>query len=248
MRLKTLGRGFRVYLNPHDYQTMIDSADSRRAEIAMRCMGEMGLRVSETKFKMEDIRESTDPNVDIRFLTIYGKDTTGKSDEGKRRDVWVPQDLYERLLTYVETENLSDHHPILPFSKKTIQNDVKASAANAALRADNSDFEHVTCHDFRAFFATNLLLRKGVDVEVVMEIGGWVDRQSMDPYLNASFDDIIQGGLAEAGVLGDNVDHAPSEMQLVLEEIRDIKAAINEIDPSLIDSETAPDQAGLLDF
>ena len=49
----------RVYINPNDYRTMIECAESRRAEIAMRCMGEMGLRVSETNFKMEDIRESS---------------------------------------------------------------------------------------------------------------------------------------------------------------------------------------------
>jgi integrase len=238
----------RVYMNPNDYETMIESAESRRAEIAMRCMGRMGLRVSETNFKMEDIRESTDPDVDILFLTIYGKDTTGRSDDGKRRDVWVPRDLYERLRTYVETENRSDHHPILPVTKKTIQNDVNASADNAALRTGNTDFEEVTCHDFRAYFATNMLLREGVDIEVVMEIGGWADRQSMDPYLNASFDDIIQGGLAEAGVLSDDIDTELSDTQLILKEIQDIKAAFNEIDSSLIDTQTAPDQAGLLDF
>jgi hypothetical protein len=93
-----------------------------------------------------------------------------------------------------------------------------------------------------------MLLREGVDIEVVMEIGGWADRQSMDPYLNASFDDIIQGGLAEAGVLSDDIDTELSDTQLILKEIQDIKAAFNEIDSSLIDTQTAPDQAGLLDF
>jgi len=125
---------------------------------------------------------------------------------------------------------------------------VKQSAKNTALKTSNEDFNHVSCHDFRAYFATNMLLREGVDVEIVMELGGWVDRETMDPYLNASFDDIIQGGLAEAGVLGDDVDHAPSEMQLVIRQLQEIKEAINEIDASILQDDTPGDQAGLLDF
>jgi len=248
MRLKTLGNQQRVYLNPKDYQTVVDCAESRRAEVAMRSMGEMGLRVSETDYKMEDIRESTHQDVDILFLTVHGKDTSGKSEGGKRRDTWVPRDLYERLKMYQTNENLSDHHPILPFTTRTIARDVKQSAKNAALKTGNDDFNAVSCHDFRAYYATNMLLRKGVDVEIVMELGGWVDRETMDPYLNASFDDIIQGGLAEAGVLGDDVDHAPSEMQLVLNELREIKEAINEIDAGILEDDTPGNQSGLLDF
>ena len=161
MRLKTLSNQMRVYMNPNDYRTMIECAESRRAEIAMRCMGEMGLRVSETNFKMEDIRESSHQEVDIVFLTIYGKDSTGKSDDGKRRDVWMPRNLYERLQMYQKNENLSDHHPILPFSTRTISRDVKESAKNAALKTGDEDYNYISCHDFRAYFATNMLLREG---------------------------------------------------------------------------------------
>jgi integrase len=235
-------------MNPNDYRTMIECAESRRAEIAMRCMGEMGLRVSETNFKMEDIRESSHQEVDIVFLTIYGKDSTGKSDDGKRRDVWMPRNLYERLQMYQKNENLSDHHPILPFSTRTISRDVKESAKNAALKTGDEDYNYISCHDFRAYFATNMLLREGVDVEIVMELGGWVDRKTMAPYLNASFDDIIQGGLAEAGVLSDDVDIDPSEIQLILKQLEEIKEAINEIDASIFSNDVPEDQSGLLDF
>lgn len=248
MRLKTLGNQMRVYMNPNDYETMIDSAESRRAEVAMRCMGEMGLRVSETNFKMEQVRESSHQDVDILFLTVHGKDTSGENEDGKRRDVWMPRDLYERLQMYQKNENLSDHHPILPLTTRTISRDVKQSAKNAALKTGNEDFNYVSCHDFRAYFATNMLLREGVDVEIVMELGGWVDRETMDPYLNASFDDIIQGGLAEAGVLGDDVDHVPSDMQLVMSQLQEIKDAIHEIDSSILEGDTPGNQAGLLDF
>jgi len=70
----------------------------------------------------------------------------------------------------------------------------------------------------------------------------------MAPYLNASFDDIIQGGLAEAGVLSDDVDIDPSEIQLILKQLEEIKEAINEIDASIFSNDVPEDQSGLLDF
>lgn len=238
----------RCYMNPNDYATMIDSAESRRAEVAMRCMGDMGLRVSELSFKMEEIRESSHQDVDILFLTIHGKDTTGETEDGKRRDVWVPRDLYDRLQMYCKNENLSDHHPILPFTTRTISRDVKQSAHNAALKTDNGDFEHVSCHDFRAYFATNMLLREQVDVEVVMELGGWVDRETMDPYINASFDDIIQSALGESGILSEDIDTEPNEYEIVIEELRNVRAAIEEIDSGLLDNQKSGNQYGIDDF
>lgn len=249
MRLKELENQTRVYMNPDDYDIMIESADSRRAEIAMRCMGEMGLRRGEVnRIKMGQIRESTHRDVEILFIPVWGKDTTGKSENGKRRDAWLPRDLKDRLHTYVETENLSANIPILPISKKTVWNDVSASAKHAAVKTGNDDFNHISPHDFRAYFATNMLLRKGVDVEIVMELGGWSDRKSMDPYLNASFDDIIQGGLFKAGLLSDEVEVQPSEMEVVIDELRGIKSAINEIDASILNNETPSEQTGLVDF
>lgn len=236
-------------MNPQDYDTMIDSADSRRAEIAMRCMGEMGLRVSEVAdLKMDHIRESTHEEVDILFLTVHGKDTSGDSEDGKRRDVWLPRNLYERLQTYASNENRRDKHPLILKTKRTIQDDMEKSREHAVRKTGNEDFGWVSCHDFRAYFATNMLLREGVDVEVLMEIGGWKDRDSMDPYINASFDDIIQAGLVEAGVLSDDIDAKPSEMQRVLNELGEIKGAIKEIDASIISNESPPEQTGLLDY
>lgn len=249
MRLKQLKNQKRVFMNPDDYDTMLESADSRRAEIAMRCMGEMGLRSAEViKVKMEQVRESTHRDVDILFLPVWGKDTSGETENGKRRDVWLPRELHERLETYVENENISDHNPIYPHVTRTVQTDIKATREHAALKTGNDDFKYITPHDFRAYFATNMLLREGVDLEVLMEIGGWVDRKSMAPYINASFDDIIQEGLAEAGVLSSEVEMQPSEMQLVVDQLEEIKQAINQIDSSILDNSTPQEQTGILDF
>lgn len=249
MRLKTLENQMRVYMSPDDYQVMLDSAENRRAKMAMRCMGEMGLRVGELDFAWQRIRKSTNSDVEIWFLPIYGKDSKSRDTDGKRRDVWVPEDLKDTLEEYKRINNLSDDTSLFPVSTRTIQRDIENSADNAARKTGNDDFEFVTCHDFRAYFATNMALREGVDIETVMELGGWEDRNTMDPYLNASFDDIIQADLAAAGVLSADVETEPSELEVVLNELIALREAVNQIDPKVsVEGPSDDSQRGLTDF
>lgn len=249
MRLKTLENQMRVYMSPSDYETMLDCADSRRAHLAMRLMGESGLRIGEVsnEVRMDRLRESTHPDVDIWFLRLYGKDTKDRETDGKRRDVWIPQSLKEEMEEFQKSEGRSDDLPLLMKSKRTYQEDITDSAAHAARQTGNEDFGFVTCHDFRAYFATNMLIREGVDSETVMELGGWEDRKSVDPYINASFDDVIQQNLAAAGVLDQDVDTPDSELEALRKEIALLRDAVEDIDGSVsVDRED--DQVGLSDF
>jgi len=249
MRLKTLENQRRVYMNPHDYDTMLSCAPSRRARLAMRLMGECSCRVSEVAQEIyaEDLRQSTDPEVDLWFLPIHGKDTKSRNTDGKRRDVWVPQSVKDAIDEYRRVENLAADVPLFPFSKKTVQNDVKDAAANAAEKTGNDDFEYISAHDFRAYFATNMLLREGVDIEIVMELGGWENRETMDPYLNASFDDVIQHELAVAGVLEQDTDTALTEYEQLRREIERLREAVEAIDPE-VSVDRPEEQRGLTDF
>lgn len=249
MRLKTLENQMRVFMNPYDYHTMVDHAESRRAEVLMRTLGEMGLRIGETTdddFCLANVRESTNPDVDINFLPIRGKDTKDRDTEGKRRDVWVPADLLDRLETYRENEGFDRDRRIFMAQKRTLQREIEASRQNAAVATGNDDYLHVSAHDFRAYFATNLALREGVDIEIVMTLGGWVDRQSMDPYLNADFDDIIQEKLARAGVLDQDVDGPVTPYEELRQEIELLREAVEEFDVEVPTRDD--DQQGLADF
>ena len=249
MRLKTLENQMRVYLSPADYQTMLDCADSRRANMCMRVMGEMGLRVSEVDFCWNDIRDSTNEDVEISFVPIHGKDTKARDTDGKRRDVWIPEDLMDALKEYQKIENYRDGFSLFPVGSRTLQRDIKQSAENAARKTGNDDFYYVTCHDFRAYFATNMALRDGVEIETIMELGGWQDRDTMDPYLNASFDDIIQSDLADAGVLSAEVEQEPSPLDELADEVAALREAVEGIDRDV--RVRGPDddtQRGLGDF
>jgi len=90
-----------------------------------------------------------------------------------------------------------------------------------------------------------MLLREGVDPEIVMELGGWVDRETIDPYLNASFDDIIRDELAAAGVIE---DVGETRLDRIEKQLGKIVEAINEIDPGAINTDEEADQTALDGF
>jgi integrase len=251
MRLKTMENSMRVYMNPYDYQTMIDCAESRRAEMVMRCMGESGFRVGELTddtFTMANIRESTHPDVDIHFMPVYGKDTKDRDTDGKYRDAWIPQSLLERLEKYQENEGFDDDRKIFMKGKRTLQRDVEDTRENAAVMEEDENYLHISAHDFRAYFATNMALREGVDIEIVMTLGGWEDRESMDPYLDANFDDIIQKELAIAGVLEKEVDVQPTPYDKLRAEIQVLREAIESLDVDVKVVDSDDQQHGLTDF
>jgi len=232
MRLKTLENQMRVFMNPHDFQTMLDSARNRRARLAMLLMGLCSFRVGELlKLRWGDIRTSTHPDVELIFWPIYGKDTKDRDTEGKIREVWVPPEAKEAVDDWCEIESRSKDEHVFLSSKRTLQKDVTRSGENAVAKTGESNYQHMSAHDFRAYFATNLALRENVKEEVVMELGGWDDRATFrGSYLNAQFDDLIQMHLAMADVIDVDMDTTLTEYQALRNEITELKKLIEELD------------------
>ncbi len=200
MRLKQLENQWRCYLNPTDYKRIRACAESRRAHIAIRLGGECGLRVSETAAaKPGDIRWSTS-GVDARFLGVFGKDTSGKREDGKFRDVFLPDSLFREICIHAAEEDIDVSEELIPVTKRTTQEYIKRACLTAARRYDLSDYERVSSHDLRAYFATHHLIRLGIKPEVVMAVGGWKSYDNMEPYLNAQFDDVITESFNDAGI------------------------------------------------
>lgn len=200
MRLKQLENQWRCYLNPTDYRRIRACSESRRAHIAIRLGGECGLRVSETSVaKPGDIRESTS-GVDARFLGVFGKDTSGKREDGKFRDVFLPESLYREIQKHADENDINSDDDLIPVTKRTTQEYIKRAAETAASRYDLEEYGRVSSHDLRAYFATHHLIRLGIKPEVVQAVGGWKDYKSMEPYLEAQFDDVITESFNEAGI------------------------------------------------
>jgi len=203
MRLKQLENQWRVYLHPMDYHRLWACAESRRAFIAIRLGGDCGLRVNETaNFKLNQVREATvDFMDDAHFLTVYGKDTTGRFDVGKHRETYIPRQLYHLIKKHAREEGIGPDEDIIPVTKRTTQEYIKRAAKACAERYGDERYSYISSHDLRAYWASSLLVRHKVDENVVMSLGGWTSRENMEPYINASFDDLILRELDDADLL-----------------------------------------------
>lgn len=202
MRLKQLENQWRVWMHPDEYKQLRSCAESRRAHIAIRLGGECGLRVGETaSFKLDQVRETTVDIVDEAYmLQVFGKDTLSKHEDGKFREAFIPLSLYREIEKHAAENDIAPDEEIIPVTKRTTQEYIKRAALTCADRYGNEHFEKVSSHDLRAFWASDLLIRRKVDENVVMALGGWVSRETMEVYLNAMFDDIVLEEMVNAGL------------------------------------------------
>lgn len=211
MRSERLGNGWRLYLNEHDYRVLLGIADDLQTELALRFGGECGLRVSETvNLEPRDLRESTHPDVEAMFIQVRNaKDTTGKRDEGKFREAFLPARVEGATREYAMQHDLGDEDPIFDVCKRTLQGYLKDVGKKAAEATGEEMWVNFSSHDLRAFFATNLLVRYDVNPQVVMEIGGWEDWQSLKPYLDKPSDDIIVKAVSDVAPVAEGYTPRP---------------------------------------
>lgn len=225
--------GYRVFMEPHEYETIIECAARDRAEIAFQLGGECSLRKKEVlEVTLNKIQKSRSPDVEVFFMRVWGKETR-KEDSKKPRKPWVPGSLLEKLERYSKRKNIRPSSPLYPNSKGTLQNDIEDARERAADKTGDDDFLEVTFHDFRRYFATNLFYREGVNIEFIAALGGWEDPDYMkDEYLDPYFDDVIERHLAQRGVLDIETDHQ-SDFEKVLSKMNKLKNRIDTLDQTL---------------
>ena len=112
----------------------------------------------------------------------------------------LPRGVERDLPRYTRAENRANDRPYVDVSSWTIQRIVKRTAERAAERTDNSDFQKVSSHDLRRYFVHTCLVEKRMNPRVVMEIGGWDDYKSLEPYLNKPSPETIISEFKTAGL------------------------------------------------
>jgi integrase len=222
--------GYRVFMEPHEYETMIECASRDRAEIAFQLGGECSLRKKEVlEITLNKIQKSRSPGVEISFMRVWGKETR-KENSKKPRKPWVPNSLIEELKRYSKRKNIRPSSPLYSRSKGTLQNDIEDARERAADKTGDDDFLKVTFHDFRRYFATNLFYREGVNIEFIAALGGWEDPDYMkEEYLDPYFDDVIERHLAQKGVLDIETDHQ-SDFEKVLSKMDQLGNRIDSLE------------------
>lgn len=222
--------GYRVFMEPHECDTMVECASRDRAEIAFRLGAECSLRKKEVlEVTLDKIQKSRSPGVEISFMRVWGKETR-KENSKKPRKPWVPNSLIEELERYSKRKNIRPSAPLYPKSKGTLQNDIVDARERAADKTGDEDFLKVTFHDFRRYFATNLFYREGVNIEFIAALGGWEDPDYMkEEYLDPYFDDVIERHLAQKGVLDIETGHQ-SDFEKVLSKMNKLGNRIDTLE------------------
>lgn len=190
----------KCWLTTDEYEQLRHTTDSYRDELIVRLGGEVGLR----SFKVPQITPEH-PRCEVIEDTTYhflrvpeGKDTTGNG--GKPRDAYLPRSVERDLHRYQRAENIAPEDSFIDVTPRHVQRIVKNVADRTADRTDDDDFRKVSSHDLRRYFAHTCLVEQRMNPRVVMEIGGWDDYKSLEPYLNKPSPGTIASEFETAGL------------------------------------------------
>jgi integrase len=151
-------------------------------EIAIRLMGQVGLRASGV---LTAKPEGLNKNEDGEFyqLTVKGKNTKENGDGKATRQAYVPDEMERRLRDYARAEDISPSEPYVDVSVDSIRRWVYEAREPLAEEFDD-DWQHVSSHDLRRTWANYHLVEEEVSARVMMDIGGWSSYNAIEPYLH----------------------------------------------------------------
>jgi len=188
-----------VWMTRDEYREIPRQAHSGLAEVAIRLMGDCGLRVAEVlDVRPCDISRRRDGR-NYKLEVVCGKDTTGKYDGGKHRETWLPRDLEAHMNRLIQGDTLgvTENDSIVDRTKRTIQNWVSEACDRVAEETGDEDYRRVSTHDLRRCWANHLLVEEGVSPRIVMALGGWNSYDVIEPYLAAPTEENINSTMTK---------------------------------------------------
>ena len=187
-----------VWMSRDEYREIPRHARSGLAEVAIRLMGDCGLRVGEVlDVRPCDISRRSDGR-HYKLEVVGGKDTSGEYDGGKHRETWLPLDLEAHMnrIINADVNKIGNRDPVIDRSKRTLQNWVEDAAVRAAEETGDDDYRRVSTHDLRRCWANHLLVEESVSPRIVMALGGWSSYDAIEPYLAAPTEENINSTMS----------------------------------------------------
>lgn len=168
---------------------------------------------------------------------------------GKTWISWIPWDLYEEVQQYCDDEGIEGDDEIFSVTADWLGKQIKRAAEATAVATGDSDYNYIRSHDLRAYYATNMVRRLGVGIEVVTEMGSWDSRKAIEPYLASPLPRDLQDELARAGVTQKDVPAPPrqDEFGKILIRLEQIERALDLRDVVDVTSLTKNDVQALKD-
>lgn len=185
-----------VWMSREEYRELPRVTGSFQREIAIRLMGDCGLRVAEVlDVTPEHISRRSDGQ-HFSLEVVAGKDTTGEFAGGKHRETWLPRDFEAQINRYVQEKDVDVDEPLLDRAKRTVQDWVETAGDSAAEATGDDDYRKVSTHDLRRCWANHLLVEENVSPRIVMALGGWSSYDAIEPYLAAPTESNINDSMS----------------------------------------------------
>lgn len=180
-----------VWMSRDEYRELPRNASSMKREVAVRLMGDAGLRSFEVpQVRPRDIsRMKNGRHYEVEVQG--GKDTTGEYQDGKQRETWLPIDSESLINRYIQAAEIGRDEPLIDVGERQIQNYVEDAADAAAEETGDTDYRRVSSHDLRRCWANHLLVEENISPRIVMALGGWSSYDAIEPYLAAPTEDNI---------------------------------------------------------
>lgn len=188
----------RVYLSPSDVQTYWKAAPPEN-ELMTKTQAKTSTRPSKTlELTLDDFYVAENDNVNIYVVHIRRAKNTTEDDEPKDRLSWCPKSHYQELKEWCETEGIADDEEIFPNGYSKHQKTIRETCDRLVEATGLNEWDHVTAHDFRRYWATNSYRRLQLDKDLVMDMGGWSSDEAIKPYLEERLPIDIQNEILNA--------------------------------------------------
>lgn len=127
---------------------------NNRVATALVVEANLGIRISDVlQLKLSDIKKDGD-----RFhLDIVEQKT------GKPRTFTVPYDVYQYLKLYCFENGIGSEDTIFPITVRAVQKQLRKVC-------DYCEYEGISTHSFRKFFATQIYINNGHDIMLVKRL------------------------------------------------------------------------------
>ena len=132
----------------------LDCRPNNRVASALILESNLGIRISDIlKLKLNDI---------VKDGERYRLDITEQKTQ-KKRTFTVPTELYMYIKQYCIDNGIRSNEIIFPITERAVQKHLKAVC-------DYLDYEGISTHSFRKFFATNIYINNNYNVVLVQQL------------------------------------------------------------------------------
>ena len=127
---------------------------NNRVATALVIEANLGLRISDIlKLRLNDI---------VRDGERYRLDIV-EQKTGKARTFTVLTEMYNYIKMYVLENNIKPHEVIFPITERAVQRQLK-------IVCDYLDYDGISTHSFRKFFATNVYVNNDYNIVIVQRL------------------------------------------------------------------------------